>query len=1388
MSSPRKSARSVRSTIAGFSALALVALGLVVADPAAAATTIAVSTTIDNDPNGACTTSSIVTTSSPTSLRNALCVADNIGGETTVVVPAGTYTLTSGALTMGTDPGTTLHLTASGGRPIIQGNGSTQLLTIDPGILGGVDVDIDGFEFRGGRDALFGGGAIIAGSFDAADPDTLVINDTVFTDNRSTGGTANPGGAIQFIGGDLTITDSTFTGNSSGPASGGAVYYEASAAGDALSVSGSTFSGNTIAATGTAALGAGIAVDSNALGSVEITGNVFSGNVASGAGAGGGALDAVDGTITAQFNSFVGNTGSASVRAGGTLTNNWWGCNSGPGTAGCDSASLSSGTASPYLVLTAGAGAGTIESSAVTALTASLRTNSAGTTISGADLAGFDGTVISWSGAAPAGSSVSPTTSLFHAGVATASFTAGRIGGSGGATATYGTVSVPIAINVRQSPAFTSAAGATATVGAPFLFTVTTTGYPVPAVSISSGTTPPGLTFGTIPGGAVISGLPTASGSYPLTLTADNGGTSAQQILTITVGSAPAFTGTLSTTAAAGDPVDVTIATSGSPVPSITATTPLPSGLVLTDNGDGTARLHGTPTAAPGEYGIGLSAVNTIGTTPGLFSLTITSAPSFTSADHTTFTAGAAGDFAVTVDPGFPVLNAVTLVGAPAWLSLTGAPGAQHLVGTPPAGSGGVHTFSLAITGSAVTQTFTLTVEQAPSIILPPVSATVLDGTDATFTATASGYPTPTVQWQRLTGATWGDIPNATSTTLTIAATLADDGAQLRAVFSNALGTSTSNTVSLAVGQAPHLAAVAPITADAGLPLTVNLSTTGLPHGTLTATDVPGWLTFTDNGDGTASLVGLPSLANTGAYTVTVAVDNGFGTDSTPVQITVVGAVPAFTSTLDATVPAGDDLDVDVTAAGIPIPSLSAGTLPTGLTFTDDGNGTGRLSGTPDLAPGVHTFDLTATNSHGSKTSTFTLTITSPPAFTSADHTTFTVGTAGTFTVGVNPGYPQLDTVTVAGAPAWLSLSGGALVGTPPAGSGGTYPLELSIEGSAVVQHFTLTVNEAPVITDQPDPLTVLEDEDAVFTAAATGFPAPTAQWQRFSGGSWVDVAGATATTLSFSAGIGDDGARLRAVFTSASGTATSDEAVLTVGQVPAFDEIDPVTALAGGTLTVDITSTGLPAGAITAAGVPAWLTFTDDGDGTATLTGSPTLADAGDVAVALTIDNGFGTDELTLDITVATEVPLPLLLGAADGSLTGVPPTVLRDQRITVGGSGFLPGAVVQIGIYSTPALLGTAVADAGGAISATVTIPAAQSLGVHTVAASGIGAAGTARLLTAQTTVVVPPSTGGGSGTGGLPATGLDGSQSLSLGLVAMLAVLGGLVLARAARRRSA
>ena len=94
--------------------------------------------------------------------------------------------------------------------------------------------------------------------------------------------------------------------------------------------------------------------------------------------------------------------------------------------------------------------------------------------------------------------------------------------------------------------------------------------------------------------------------------------------------------------------------------------------------------------------------------------------------------------------------------------------------------------------------------------------------------------------------------------------------------------------------------------------------------------------------------------------------------------------------------------------------------------------------------------------------------------------------------------------------------------------------------------------NPAPVITAHPQNVAAHPDSPASFTAAAVGSPAPTVQWQMsIDGGlNWADVAGATARTYTIAAAaLADSGHRFRAVFTNASGTATTDAATLTVGR-----------------------------------------------------------------------------------------------------------------------------------------------------------------------------------------------------------------------------------------------
>ena len=102
----------------------------------------------------------------------------------------------------------------------------------------------------------------------------------------------------------------------------------------------------------------------------------------------------------------------------------------------------------------------------------------------------------------------------------------------------------------------------------------------------------------------------------------------------------------------------------------------------------------------------------------------------------------------------------------------------------------------------------------SPSVTLNPANQTAAYGdASATFSATASGSPVPTVQWQVSTnsGGTFSNIGGATSTTLTINnPTVTMSGNQYRAVFTNSCtpATATSSAATLTVTKA-HLTVTA---------------------------------------------------------------------------------------------------------------------------------------------------------------------------------------------------------------------------------------------------------------------------------------------------------------------------------------------------------------------------------------------------------------------------------------------------------------------------------------------------------------------------------------------------------------------------------------------------
>ena len=211
--------------------------------------------------------------------------------------------------------------------------------------------------------------------------------------------------------------------------------------------------------------------------------------------------------------------------------------------------------------------------------------------------------------------------------------------------------------------------------------------------------------------------------------------------------------------------------------------------------------------------------------------------------------------------------------------------------------TGGTFTVTLTVSNGTLSGTSTEDVEVsgpsavAPEVLTDPTNQTVAPGDPFSFTAAASGNPTPTVQWQSSTdgGTTWGDISGATDVTYGGTAAVSDDGTLFHAVFTNTAGTATTADALLTV--------TAPDTTDPTLAPTFSQpppflrGTTGItvdPH----ATDASGIASQSCDAVTTAAV---------GAFTVTCrATDNAGNSASVDVPY-VVGFGFASVSPSDGT-------------------------------------------------------------------------------------------------------------------------------------------------------------------------------------------------------------------------------------------------------------------------------------------------------------------------------------------------------------------------------------------------------------------------------------------------------------------------------------------------------
>ena len=214
------------------------------------------------------------------------------------------------------------------------------------------------------------------------------------------------------------------------------------------------------------------------------------------------------------------------------------------------------------------------------------------------------------------------------------------------------------------------------------------------------------------------------------------------------------------------------------------------------------------------------------------------------------------------------------------------------------------------------------------------------------------------------------------------------------------------------VHEPPTITSVNNATFKVGTNGSFNVTATGFPVPTFSETGaLPGGVTLDPM---TGVLSGNPAAGSGGVYNLTMTATNGVPPDSNQSFTLTVNEAPTITSASNTTFQTGVAGSFTVTTGHhFPVAETisKTGALPGGVMFVDNTDGTATLSGTPDPGTGG-TYPITITAANGitpDATQSFTLTVNQPPAITSANSTTFTVGTNGNFQLTAS-GFPATFT------------------------------------------------------------------------------------------------------------------------------------------------------------------------------------------------------------------------------------------------------------------------------------------------------------------------------------------------------------------------------------------
>jgi alpha-tubulin suppressor-like RCC1 family protein len=393
------------------------------------------------------------------------------------------------------------------------------------------------------------------------------------------------------------------------------------------------------------------------------------------------------------------------------------------------------------------------------------------------------------------------------------------------------------------------------------------------------------------------------------------------------------------------------------------------------------------------------------------------------------------------------------------------------------------------------------------------------------------------------------------------------------------------------------------------------------------------------------------------------------------------------------TVEEGESASFEAKASGEPTPTVQW------EISTSGGKTWGNLEGaTTDrvtiastrVSENGYEYRAVFTNSAGKVTSReATLLVRKVPVVTQQPlNTTVEEGQSATFAAAASgsPAPTVQWEVSTNGGSTWYQVSGGTadrltIPEAKTSENGFLYRAAFTnVVGKATSETATLSVHKAPAVTQQPLGTIAEEGNGASFEAAASGFPAPTVQWEvSTNGGStWYQVSGGTADRLTIAdVTVSDNGFRYRAVFQNVAGKAISNAATLTVENRPELTEQPAdATVEVGHEAAFEAAASGFPAPSVQ------WELSTNEGSSWSPVPGAttdeltvaaPTASENGDEYRAVFTNDAGSADSTPALLTVATHRYLAFGWGANASGQVGDGGVEQADTPQLVSGLSFV-------------------------------------------------------------------------------------------------------------------